>query len=109
MGFFGVPIVEVIADFGERIGSGRTARVDTKYKTVDRKVRPVVAPLPEGSECCPVDDLLELGAFRSGLQYANPLPNLPLEGSHSRPMRVQYVEQSHVHSTQRGHTTSPTS
>ena len=41
---------EVIADFGEGIGSDRTARVDTKYKTVDRKVRPVAAPLPEGSE-----------------------------------------------------------
>ena len=26
------------------------ARVDTKYKTVDRKLRPVVAPLPKGSE-----------------------------------------------------------
>ena len=41
---------EVIADFGERVELDRTARVDTRYKTVDRKVRPVVAPLPEGSE-----------------------------------------------------------
>ena len=41
---------EVIADFGERIGLDRTARVDTKYKNVDQKVRPVATPLPEGSE-----------------------------------------------------------
>ena len=41
---------EVIADFGRGLESDRTARVRTKYKTVDRKVRPVVAPLPEGSE-----------------------------------------------------------
>jgi hypothetical protein len=40
---------EVIADFGRGLRSGRTARVNTKYKTVDRKVRPVAAPLPEGS------------------------------------------------------------
>jgi hypothetical protein len=26
------------------------ARINTKYKTVDRTVRPVAAPLPEGSE-----------------------------------------------------------
>ena len=41
---------EVIADFCKGLESDRTARVDTKYKTVDRKVRPVAAPLPEGSE-----------------------------------------------------------
>jgi hypothetical protein len=41
---------EVIADFVRGLGTGRTARVNTKYKTVDRKVRPVTAPLPEGSE-----------------------------------------------------------
>ena len=40
---------EVIADFSRGLGSDRTARVDTRYKTVDRKVRPVAAPLPEGS------------------------------------------------------------
>jgi hypothetical protein len=40
---------EVIAEFGRGLGSGRTARVNTKYKTMDRKVRPVAAPLPEGS------------------------------------------------------------
>ena len=40
---------EVIADFEKGLGSDRTARVDTRYKTVDRKVRPVAAPLPEGS------------------------------------------------------------
>jgi hypothetical protein len=41
---------EVIADFVRGLETGRTARVNTKYKTVDRKVRPVAAPLPEGSE-----------------------------------------------------------
>ena len=41
---------EVIADFGRGLETDRTARVSTKYKTVDRKVRPVAAPLPEGSE-----------------------------------------------------------
>ena len=41
---------EVIADFGRGLESDRTARVCTKYKTVDRKVKPVAAPLPEGSE-----------------------------------------------------------
>ena len=41
---------EVIADFGRGLESNRTAQVDAKYKTVDRKVRPVTAPLPEGSK-----------------------------------------------------------
>jgi hypothetical protein len=41
---------EVIADFVRGLATDRAARVNTKYKTVDRKVRPVVAPLPEGSE-----------------------------------------------------------
>jgi hypothetical protein len=41
---------EVIADFVRGLETGRTARVNTKYKTVDRKVRPDAAPLPEGSE-----------------------------------------------------------
>ena len=41
---------EVITDFIERVEFDQTARVDKKYKTVDRKVRPVVAPLPKGSE-----------------------------------------------------------
>ena len=41
---------EVIADFSRGLESDRMARVNTKYKTVDRKVRPVAAPLPEGSE-----------------------------------------------------------
>ena len=45
-----VEMYEVIADFGEMIGSGETTRVDTKYKTVDRKVRSVTTPLPEGNE-----------------------------------------------------------
>ena len=41
---------EVITDFGERVELDRTAHVHTKYKTVDRKVRPMAAPLLEGSE-----------------------------------------------------------
>ena len=41
---------EVITDFCNGLELDQTARVDTKYKTVDRKVRPVAAPLPEGSE-----------------------------------------------------------
>ena len=41
---------EVIADFYRGLESDRTTRVDKKYKTVDRKVRPVAAPLSEGSE-----------------------------------------------------------
>ena len=45
-----VEMYEVIADFGQRFKLGQMARVDTRYKTVDRKVRPVEAPLHEGSE-----------------------------------------------------------
>jgi hypothetical protein len=41
---------DVIANFIRGLGMGRTALVSTKYKTMDRKVRPVAAPLPEGSE-----------------------------------------------------------
>ena len=41
---------EVIAEFRRRLELDRMARVDTKYKTVDRKVRPVAVPLSEGSE-----------------------------------------------------------
>ena len=41
---------EVIANFGRGLESDRTAGVDTKYKTVDRKVRLVTAPLSEGCE-----------------------------------------------------------
>ena len=41
---------EVIADFSRRLESDRMARVNMKYKTVDRKLRPVAAPLPKGSE-----------------------------------------------------------
>ena len=40
---------EVIADFERGTRAHRIARVDTKYKTVERKVKPVVAPLPKGS------------------------------------------------------------
>ena len=40
----------VIADFCNGLESDRTGRVDTKYKTVDRKVRSVAAPLPDDSE-----------------------------------------------------------
>jgi hypothetical protein len=41
---------QVIADFVRGLGMGRTVLVSAKYKTVDRKVKPVAAPLPEGSE-----------------------------------------------------------
>jgi hypothetical protein len=41
---------EVITDFGRGLRSDRTAHISMKYKTVDRKVRPVAAPVPEGSE-----------------------------------------------------------
>ena len=41
---------EVIADFSRGFESDQTVRVNTKYKTVDRKLRPVAAPLPEDSE-----------------------------------------------------------
>ena len=41
---------EDIADFSKRLESDLTVQVDTKYKTVDRKVRLVATPLPEGSE-----------------------------------------------------------
>ena len=44
-----IDMYEVIADFEEGTRVHRIARVDTKYKTVDQKVKPVVAPLPEGS------------------------------------------------------------
>ena len=40
---------EVIADFERRTQVHQIARVDTKYKIVDRKVKPVATPLPEGS------------------------------------------------------------
>ena len=39
---------EVIAIFEREIWVDRTARVDTKYKNVDQKVRPVAAPMLEG-------------------------------------------------------------
>ena len=42
-------IYEVIADFERGTRAHRIARVDTKYKTVDQKVKPVAAPLPKGS------------------------------------------------------------
>ena len=35
-------------DFGRETKARHIAPVDTKYKTVHRKVKPVVAPLPEG-------------------------------------------------------------
>ena len=52
---------EVIGDFREMIGSGKTTQVDTKYKTMDRKVRPVAAPLPEGSE----ERMKQVAVYRS--------------------------------------------
>ena len=44
-----VDMYEVIADIEKDNRAHRTAQVDTKYKTVDRKVRLVADPLPEGS------------------------------------------------------------
>ena len=44
-----IDMYEVIADFERGTRAHQIARVDTKYKTVDRKVKPVAAPLPEGS------------------------------------------------------------
>ena len=44
-----IDMYEVIADFERGTRAHRIARVDTKYKIVDRKVKPVTAPLPEGS------------------------------------------------------------
>ena len=41
---------KAIADFGRGLELDQMARVDTKYNTVDRKVRLLAAPLPEGSE-----------------------------------------------------------
>ena len=40
---------EVIADFESGIRVHRIARVDTKYKLVDRKVKPVTVPFPESN------------------------------------------------------------
>jgi hypothetical protein len=40
---------EVIADFRRGLGLDRAVHVNTKYKTMNRKVRPVATPLPEGS------------------------------------------------------------
>ena len=40
---------DVITNFEREIGAYQTARVDTKYKTMDRNVRPVVATLSEGN------------------------------------------------------------
>ena len=42
-----VEVYEVIAEFGRMIRLNRMVRVDTKYKTMDRKVRPVPTPLQE--------------------------------------------------------------
>ena len=44
-----IDMYEVISDFEKGTRAHQIARVDTKYKTVDRKVKPVAAPLPEGS------------------------------------------------------------
>ena len=44
-----IDMYEVIADFEKGTLAHQIARVDTKYKTVDQKVKPVAAPLPEGS------------------------------------------------------------
>ena len=44
-----VDMYEVIADFERETRVHQIARVDTKYKILDRKVKPVAAPLPKGS------------------------------------------------------------
>ena len=44
-----IDMYEAISNFEKGIRAHLIARVDTKYKTVDRKVKPVAAPLPEGS------------------------------------------------------------
>ena len=52
---------EIIADVGKGVELDRTAHVDTRYKTMDRKVRPVAAPLPEGSE----ERMKQVAVYRS--------------------------------------------
>ena len=44
-----IDMYEAISNFEKGIRAHLIARVDTRYKTVDRKVKPVAAPLPEGS------------------------------------------------------------
>ena len=44
-----IDMYEVIVDFEKGTLAHQIARVDTKYNNVDRKVKPVTAPLPEGS------------------------------------------------------------
>ena len=44
-----IDMYKVISDFEKGTRAHQIARVDTKYKTVDRKVKLVAAPLPEGS------------------------------------------------------------
>ena len=44
-----VDMYEVIADFERESRAHRIARVDTKYKAVDWKMKSVAAPLPEGN------------------------------------------------------------
>ena len=42
-----VEMYEVNVDFRMTIRADRTAHVDTKYKTMERKVRPIETPLPK--------------------------------------------------------------
>ena len=41
-----VDMYTTIKELGRLIEKGRTVEVQTKYKTVDKKVKPVAAPLP---------------------------------------------------------------
>ena len=44
-----VDMYTAIEELGRLIEKGRTVEVQTKYKTVDKKVKPVAAPLPDNS------------------------------------------------------------
>ena len=45
-----INMYEEIMEFEQMIGSGQTTPIDTKYKTVDWKVRPVASPLPKDGQ-----------------------------------------------------------
>ena len=44
-----VDMYTAIEELGRLIEKGRTVEVQTKYKTVDKKVKPMAAPLPDNS------------------------------------------------------------
>ena len=47
-----VDMHRVIKGYIWKVGPRRTAHINTKYKTMDMKVRPIAAPLPEDSLEC---------------------------------------------------------